>query len=197
MRPQRLVHHREGVRASVSRSGNTASSTRSPGCSPQRRCSAAGITRYGLAGMATKPPGSRRAMTTPAAAVRVSRSPGCQPSALVMARSETRPEESIRPNPYSTSSGTAGTSGATATGRRRAVAGLPCSRPPGRARGGIRGAMSGAVMAASPRGGAGRSGGLQAAGQRVQAMSGLGEISPVCVSEGDLNPHAGDSSPEW
>jgi hypothetical protein len=57
---------------------------------------------YGLAGMVTMPAGSRRAVTTPAAAVRVSRSPGCQPSALVMARSATRPESSIRPNPYST-----------------------------------------------------------------------------------------------
>ena len=46
--------------------------------------------------------------------------------------------------------------------------------------------MSGAVMAASPRGGAGRPGGLRAAGLRVQAMSGLGEISSVWVSEGGL-----------
>ena len=85
---------------------------------------------YGLDAMVTMPPGSRRAMTTPAAAVTVSRSPGCQPSALVMARSATRPDSSIRPNPYTTSSGTAGTSGAAATGRRRAVPVLPCSRPP-------------------------------------------------------------------
>ena len=75
---------------------------------------------------------------------------------------------------------------AAATGRRRAVAGLPCSRPPGRARGGVRGAISGAVMAASPRGAAGPSGGLQAGGRRVQAMSGSGKISPVWVSEGRL-----------
>jgi hypothetical protein len=47
--------------------------------------------------------------------------------------------------------------------------------------------MSGAVMAASPREGAGRSGSLPAAGPRVRAMCGLGEISPVCVSEGDTH----------
>jgi hypothetical protein len=80
----------------------------------------------------------------------VVRSPGCQPSVLVMARSAIRPEASIRPNPYSTSSGAAGTSGAVATGGRRTTPVLPCSRPPGRARGGMRGAMGGAVMAASP-----------------------------------------------
>ena len=80
----------------------------------------------------------------PAAAVRVSRSPRSHPSMPVIARSATRPDSSIRPNPYTTSSGTAGTSGAAATGRRRAVAVFPCSWLPGRARGGMRGAMSGA-----------------------------------------------------
>ena len=56
----------------------------------------------------------------PAAAVRVSRSPGCQPSAVVMARPTTLPDSSIRPIPYTTSSGTAGTSDAAAIGRRQA-----------------------------------------------------------------------------
>ena len=46
--------------------------------------------------LARRDPGG---MITPALAVRVSRSPACQPSTLVMARSATRPEESIRPNP--------------------------------------------------------------------------------------------------
>ena len=104
-----------------------------------------------------------------------------------MARSATRPHSSIRPNPYSTSSGTTGTSGTAATGRRRATVGLLCSRPPGRARGGIRGAMVGAVMAASPRGGAGTAlAGRRAAGLRVRAMPVLREISRVWVSEGGL-----------
>ena len=53
-------------------------------------------------------------------------------------------------------------------GEPRAVAGLLCSRPPGRARGGIRGAMSGTVMAASPREGPRRPGGPLAAGLRVE-----------------------------
>jgi hypothetical protein len=63
---------------------------------------------------------------------------------------------------------------------------LPGPRRPGRAGGGISGAMSASVMAASRR-----------EGPCVRVMSGLREISPVWVSEGDLNPHAGDSSPEW
>jgi hypothetical protein len=46
--------------------------------------------------------------------------------------------------------------------------------------------MSGAVMAASPQGGAGWPG-QQAAGLRVQALSVLGKISPVWVPEGDPN----------
>ena len=92
VRPQRLVHHRGGVRGQRVLGREHRSSIRSPGRSPQRRRSAAGITRYGLAGTVTMPPGSRRATTTPAAAVRVNRSPGCQPSALVIARSATRPQ---------------------------------------------------------------------------------------------------------
>ena len=58
--------------------------------------------------MVTIPAGSRRAITTPAAAVKVSRSPGCQPSVPVMARSPTRPDSSIRPVPYTTSPGPPG-----------------------------------------------------------------------------------------
>jgi hypothetical protein len=150
---QRLVHHGEGVRGQ--RVPVREHRQQHPVTGPQRRRSAAGITRYGLPGMVTMPPGSRRARTTPASAVRVSRSPGCQPSTPVTARSLTRPDSSIRPNPYTTSSGTAGTSGAAAMGRRRAGAARPCSRAPGRPRGGMTGAMSGAFMAAFPQGGAG------------------------------------------
>jgi hypothetical protein len=85
--------------ASVSWPGEAASSTWSPARSPQRRRSAAGITMYGLAGTVTMPPGSRRAIITPASAVTVSRSPPRQPSAAMVTRSATRPEASIRPNP--------------------------------------------------------------------------------------------------
>ena len=186
MRPQRLVHHSEGVGGQRVLAGKTASSTRSPGRSPQLRRSAAGITRYGLVGMVTIPPGSRRARTTPAAAVRVSRSPGCHPSMLVMARSATRPDSSIRPNPYTTSSGTAGTSGAVATGRRRTVAVLPCSRAPGRARGGMRGAMSGAVMAASLREGAGAARRPAVGRAACSSDACCAGNSPVWLSEGGL-----------
>ena len=78
-------------------------------------------------------------------------------------------------NPYSTSSGTARTSGAAVMDRREAVVGLPCSRLPGRARGGMRGALSGAVMASLPMGrGPGRPAGLLEAGLRGQ---------PTCVFE--------------
>jgi hypothetical protein len=45
------------------------------------------------------PPRSRRAVTTPASAVRVSRSPPAQPSAVVTVRSAIRPEGSMRPIP--------------------------------------------------------------------------------------------------
>ncbi|MGE5289002.1 MAG: hypothetical protein ACM3ML_17740 [Micromonosporaceae bacterium] len=75
-----------------------ASSTRSSACSPQRRRSAAGITMYGRVGTVTMPWWSRRAITTPAVAVTVSRSQGCQARTWVMTRSATRPEASIRPN---------------------------------------------------------------------------------------------------
>jgi hypothetical protein len=195
VRPQRLVHYREGVRGQrvPVREHRQQHPVTGPARSPHRRRSVAGITRYGLDGMVTMPDGSRRAVTTPAAAVTVSRSPGCQPSAEVMARSATRPEESIRPNPYSTSSGAAGTSGTAATGRRRAAPVLPCSRVPGRARGGMRGAMVGAVMAASLRGEAGAT--QQAAGPRVRVMPGLVEISRVWVSEGGLEPPVRQDTP--
>jgi hypothetical protein len=42
----------------------------------------------------------------------------------------------------------------------------------------------GVVMTASPRGGAGRPGGLLAAGLRVRAMSGLGEITQFACPRG-------------
>jgi hypothetical protein len=54
---------------------------------------------YGRAGTVTTPSGSRRATITPAPAVRVSRLPPRQPSALMITRSATRPEASIWPSP--------------------------------------------------------------------------------------------------
>ena len=97
MRPHRLVHHRERVRGQrvlARRSSQQHVITR-----PHRLRSAAGITTYGRAGTVTMPPGSRRAIITPASPVSVSRSPPRQPSAAIVARSATRPEASIRPNP--------------------------------------------------------------------------------------------------
>ncbi len=49
-----------------------------------------------LADTVTKPHESRRASTTPAAAVSVSRSSGCQFKMSMISRSATRPEASIR-----------------------------------------------------------------------------------------------------
>jgi hypothetical protein len=45
------------------------------------------------------PPGSRHAVTTPASAVEVRRSPPAQPSVAMIARSQIRPEASIRATP--------------------------------------------------------------------------------------------------
>jgi hypothetical protein len=53
------------------------------------------MTRYSRGGSTAIPLLSRRATTTPALAVRVSRSPPRQPSAQMAARSETRPEASV------------------------------------------------------------------------------------------------------
>ena len=66
------------------------------------------------------------------------------------------------------------------------MAGLPSSRPPGRARGGMRGAISGVVMAASPAGGAGTA--RRPAGGRAACSSDVwfrGNF-PIWVSEGGL-----------
>ncbi|MFY9931679.1 MAG: hypothetical protein WAK82_27120 [Streptosporangiaceae bacterium] len=58
------------------------------------------------ASTATMPPRSRRATTTPAPAVRVSRSPACQPRTPQINWPVTRPEASTRLTPYTASSGT-------------------------------------------------------------------------------------------
>jgi hypothetical protein len=116
------------------------------------------------------PAGSRRAITTPAVAVTVSRSPRCQPSTRVMARP---------------GSGRAGqrqgrTSGLTSAGRRRTW--TAADR--------MTGAMSWSVMAASLPKGTGTSQharGSQAASTRVQAVSVLGRDHPVWCPRRDLN----------
>jgi hypothetical protein len=58
-----------------------------------------GIAMQARAGRVIMPPGSRRAVTTPASAVKVSRSPPDQPGALVTARSQIRPEAPLRAIP--------------------------------------------------------------------------------------------------
>jgi hypothetical protein len=68
------------------------------------------------------PPGSRRAVTTPGSAVQVSRSPPDQVSAVMTARSQTRPEASMRAIPYTTSAGADSTGTGLASGSRRAAA---------------------------------------------------------------------------
>src|ERR1700678_1891004 len=139
--------------------------------------------------MVTMPSGERRTVTTPAAAVSVSRSPGCQPHALGTARSPTRPAEAIRPNPYSTSCGATRITGAVAAGSGRIGPARLAPRAGSRAGEGITGATGRALMAASPQGGTRPRAGSQlelAACAGVQAMSVLGEISPVWVSEGGL-----------
>ena len=87
---------------------------------PQRR----GDRDAGPGRRVTRPDGSRRMTTTPASAVRVSRSPPCQPSAPVTVRSATRPERSTWASPYTTSRPSAGgRTGGTVSGRVRAAAG--------------------------------------------------------------------------
>ena len=114
VRPQRLVHHRERVRGHRVPVRNTASSTRSPGRSPQRR---RWDHEVRLDGMVTMPPwsggdhhasgGGQGQPVSGLPAQRASHGPVGDPARLVHPA-----------NPYTTSSRTAGTSGAAATGRR-------------------------------------------------------------------------------
>jgi hypothetical protein len=91
---QRLVHDGEGAggqRVLARQRGQQHLVAR-----PQRCRSPAGIAMEHRAGTVTMPCGSRRTTMTPASAVRVTRSPGCQPSTWVMAWLVSRPEASIR-----------------------------------------------------------------------------------------------------
>jgi hypothetical protein len=56
--------------------------------------------------------------------------------------------------------------------------------------------MSCGVATVSPEGGTAAARDARATGPRVRAMSVLREISPVWVSEGDLNPDLGAISPD-
>ena len=128
--------------------GTAASSTRSPARRPQRRRRTAGIARQPRAGTVTMPRGSRRAVTTPGSAVRVSRSPSRQPSAEVTAWSVTRPEASMRPVPYTTPAGTDRAAAGPARGSGRTAAGLTRGVPARRPGEGMTGATGRAVTAA-------------------------------------------------
>ena len=139
MCPERLVHHRERVGGQRVLSREHGQQHRVAGLQPAAAAQRSRDHDVGL-GIVIKPSGSRRAVTTPAAAVRVSRSPGLPAQrAGHGAVSGSRPEASIRPNPYSTSSGAAGITGTTATGSVRAVPALPRPRADDRPDGGIEG----------------------------------------------------------
>ena len=94
--------------------------------------------------------------TTSASAVNVRRSPPAQPSAVMTARSQIRPEASMRAIPYTTSSGADGTGTGEASGSRRDAAGLAHCRDAGTPEEGMAGARGCAVTAASPGGRQGR-----------------------------------------
>jgi hypothetical protein len=99
MRAGRLVDHREGAGGQQILAGHGGQQHVITG--PQSAAAAQRSRDHdvGPAGTVTMPPGSRRAIITPASAVRVSRSPLRQPSAVMVTRSATRPEASMRPNP--------------------------------------------------------------------------------------------------
>src|ERR1700719_333060 len=112
--------------AELSSAGAAVSRSGSPGSSPHRCRSAAGIGTQDRGGRVTRPDGSRRMTTTPAPAVRVRRSPPRRRSARLTARWATRPARSTRASPYTTSRPRAGgrlSPGGTASGSIRAAAG--------------------------------------------------------------------------
>ena len=142
----------------------------------------------------TRPSGSRRAVTTPALAVRVSRSPSCQPSARVTVRSATRPEASIRPRPVHHVRGQGGRlpgRGGQRQGQGPGCAG-PAARPvAGRGAPGMTGGIERAGHGRLPEGKARPDGAMRAARRAARVFkraSVLGDISPFWVSEGGLEP---------
>ena len=132
---------------------------------------------YGFDGMVTMPSGSRRAMTAPVAAVSVSRVPGLPAQCVDHGPIGGDPSRGVHPAEPVQHVVRDGRECRRGSDRQAAAygrpAGLPAAWP--------RGTMSGVVMAASPQGGA---------GPRVRVMPGLGEISPVWVSEAGLEPIA-------
>ena len=193
MGPQGLVHHGERVGSEHVLAGDRASSTRSPARRPQRRRRTAGIARQARAGTMIIPRGSRRAVTTPGDAVRVSRSPSRQPRAQLTTWSVTRPDASMRPVPYTTSAGTDRAAAGPAMGSGRTEAGLTRGVPARRPGEGMTGAIGWAVTAASRN----RAQHQPVGGGRPTCSSGppacssgvrFGNFSPVLVSEGGLEP---------
>src|SRR5450755_1848456 len=126
VRPDRLVHHREGVRGSASAAGITARSTRSPGRSPQRRGRDRDVRpgRHGdhAAGVAAGDDHARGGREGQPVARMPAQRAGDRavghPAGLV------DPAEAVA----HVSSGTAGITGTAATGRRRAAPVLPGPR---------------------------------------------------------------------
>jgi hypothetical protein len=129
VRADGLVDHRERVSGQGVLGGDCGEQDRVAGSRPQRCRSAAGIGTQDRGGRVTRPDGSRWMTTTPASAVRVSRSPPRQPSAPMTVRSATRPERSTWASPYTTSRGSAGgRTGGTVSGKVRAAAGARAGR---------------------------------------------------------------------
>ena len=152
MGAQGLVHHgeRKGSEHVLAWDGGQQHPV--PGRRPHRRRSTAGIAMQARAGTVTMPPGSRRPVTTPGEAVRVSRSPSRQPRTDVMAWSVTRPEASIRPIPYTTPEGTDKAAAGPAIGSGRTAAGSATRGIPAMRTGeGMTGAIGWAAVTAASR----------------------------------------------
>ena len=150
MGAQGLVHHGERVGSEHVLAGDCGQ--QHPVTGPQAAAAAQhGRNREAAAGgTVSMPRGSRRAVTTPGDAVRVSRSPSRQPRAQLTAWSATRPEASIRPVPYTTSAGTDKAAAGPAIGSGRTAAGLTRGVSARRPGDGMTGAIGSAVTAASP-----------------------------------------------
>ena len=126
--PQRRVHHRERVRgqrilAREDRQHDPVTGAQPAAAAQHRRDNDIGLGQHDDQASRVAP-GDDHA----AAAVSLSGSPGRQPSILMTARSPTRPETSIRPDPCTASSGREGISG---TDGRGAAVPDPPYRPPG------------------------------------------------------------------
>ena len=110
VRAHRLVHHRERVSSQHVLAGDRGQQHLVTG--PQAAAAAQRpreSRRRRRAGTVTMPPGSRRAIITPGLGGQGQPVPArASPARLIVARSATRPEASMRPNPYTTPAGTDG-----------------------------------------------------------------------------------------